>query len=291
MSKQPVIILGMHRSGTTMITKHLEGLGLFVGQKKEENNEARYFLMLNIWILNQLQAGWDNPPISNWYEYLPGMEERLLQALRFHQSSEKVIQYLGVRRFMKYHTLTNLDFPWGWKDPRNTLTVNLWRQIYRGAKIIHIYRNPIDVAESLRIRKERSLLVDGGILKSVKTRLKDRFLVTRKNDTGSIDVLDVNAGIKLWKKYMIAAENARQRYGSDFFSLKYEDYLLNPIESLQKICSFIELPAELDSIRLIAKSVNPSKRYSFLGNESLEHVYREWKFDGTIQKNGYGLLE
>ena len=31
MNQQPIIILGMHRSGTTMITKMLENLGLFVG--------------------------------------------------------------------------------------------------------------------------------------------------------------------------------------------------------------------------------------------------------------------
>lgn len=39
----PIIIVGMHRSGTTMITKMLENLGLFVGDQKEINNEALFF--------------------------------------------------------------------------------------------------------------------------------------------------------------------------------------------------------------------------------------------------------
>lgn len=42
MHQTPVIILGMHRSGTTMITKILENLGLFVGVEKEINHEALF---------------------------------------------------------------------------------------------------------------------------------------------------------------------------------------------------------------------------------------------------------
>ena len=38
MNQQPIIILGMHRSGTTMITKMLENLGLFVGAEKENRD-------------------------------------------------------------------------------------------------------------------------------------------------------------------------------------------------------------------------------------------------------------
>ena len=52
MNKQPVIILGMHRSGTTMITKILENLGLYVGAEKEENHEALFFWEINNWIFD-----------------------------------------------------------------------------------------------------------------------------------------------------------------------------------------------------------------------------------------------
>lgn len=34
----PVIIAGMHRSGTTMITRMLEEAGLFVGKRKDPRN-------------------------------------------------------------------------------------------------------------------------------------------------------------------------------------------------------------------------------------------------------------
>ena len=39
---QPVIIMGMHRSGTTMLASLLEQLGLFIGTKKQENDESLF---------------------------------------------------------------------------------------------------------------------------------------------------------------------------------------------------------------------------------------------------------
>lgn len=39
----PILIIGMHRSGTSMITRKLESLGLFLGNEKDENDEAFFF--------------------------------------------------------------------------------------------------------------------------------------------------------------------------------------------------------------------------------------------------------
>ncbi len=38
-----VIILSMHRFETTMLTKLLEQLGIFMDWRKEKNNEALFF--------------------------------------------------------------------------------------------------------------------------------------------------------------------------------------------------------------------------------------------------------
>ena len=35
--KQPVVIIGMHRSGTTMLTKLLNEVGLFTGEQVDIN--------------------------------------------------------------------------------------------------------------------------------------------------------------------------------------------------------------------------------------------------------------
>ena len=61
MGISPVIIVGMHRSGTTMLSQLLERLGLFTGEKKDDDYEALFFYKLNEWLLNQANASWDNP--------------------------------------------------------------------------------------------------------------------------------------------------------------------------------------------------------------------------------------
>ena len=57
----PIIICGMHRSGTSLVSRALESAGLFVGDVKEHNHEAVFFLTLNQWMFEQLGASWDNP--------------------------------------------------------------------------------------------------------------------------------------------------------------------------------------------------------------------------------------
>jgi hypothetical protein len=47
-ARQPVIILGMHRSGTSMVSELLDQLGLFVGRELQDDHESTYFLDLNI---------------------------------------------------------------------------------------------------------------------------------------------------------------------------------------------------------------------------------------------------
>ena len=41
--RPPIVIIGMHRSGTSIVTRMLEQLGLFVGKKKDMNHEALFF--------------------------------------------------------------------------------------------------------------------------------------------------------------------------------------------------------------------------------------------------------
>ena len=60
---RPIIILGMHRSGTTMIVKMLQEMGLFIGWDLEENYEARFFFSRNETILNSCGGSWDNPKV------------------------------------------------------------------------------------------------------------------------------------------------------------------------------------------------------------------------------------
>ncbi|MEZ5023867.1 MAG: sulfotransferase [Chitinophagales bacterium] len=48
----------------------------------------------------------------------------------------------------RFKDIRDLDIPWGWKEPRNSFTLEFYKELFPDAKIIHIYRNPIDSANS-----------------------------------------------------------------------------------------------------------------------------------------------
>lgn len=47
LATRPVIVLGMHRSSTSMLVGLLRELGLWIGHQAPRNNEARLFRRLN----------------------------------------------------------------------------------------------------------------------------------------------------------------------------------------------------------------------------------------------------
>ena len=60
-AQSPIIIIGMSRSGTSMLTRMLGSLGLFCGSKLTNNHEAVFFRELNDWLLTQCSGGLENP--------------------------------------------------------------------------------------------------------------------------------------------------------------------------------------------------------------------------------------
>src|SRR5688572_30503324 len=111
----PVCIGGMHRSGTSMVTRLLQGCGLYLGRERDlmpagPGNADGYmenlkFVEINNEILAKLGSWWGNPPPvpAGWVE---GEESRSTRA-----KSRALLQEFEGRE------------PWGWKDPRNCVTL------------------------------------------------------------------------------------------------------------------------------------------------------------------------
>lgn len=149
--QNPVIILGMHRSGTSMLSRLLEQSGLFLGEEKDQNNESLFFQKINEWLFTQVNASWDCPENMNYID--PQLTSLLEKSIRYLFSGDGRQQYLGKDNADKYRNITEIDFPWGWKDPRNIFTADIWKSIFPAARLIHICRNPVDVANSIRVRE------------------------------------------------------------------------------------------------------------------------------------------
>ncbi|MBI3654697.1 MAG: sulfotransferase [Acidobacteria bacterium] len=144
-----IYIAGMHRSGTSMITRLLNLCGLYLGPQEEisatgfDNAEGfwenSHFVELNEALLGQLGGSWDWPPtMPEGWELGAGLS-------RFRHDAGAL-----VKQFNCYEL-------WGWKDPRNSLLFPFWRRVIPDLKILICLRNPLEVAQSLQQRGHSSL--------------------------------------------------------------------------------------------------------------------------------------
>ena len=136
---QCVIVLGMHRSGTSLLTGSLEAAGLHLG---EVNNAARYnpkgnkenesIRRFHNGLLSRYGTAWDRPP-KHQVQWTAADEKRARALIE---------PYFHAAR------------PWGFKDPRTVWTIEGWLRIVPGARMIAVFRHPSLVARSLGARRQ-----------------------------------------------------------------------------------------------------------------------------------------
>jgi GT2 family glycosyltransferase/glycosyltransferase involved in cell wall biosynthesis len=130
-----------------MVTRLLHACGLHLGPKNElmppqaDNPDGFWehlgFVALNDELLSQLGGAWDLPPTPP-----ENFADSRLDPLRMKAR-------LLIERFASATV-------WGWKDPRNSLTLPFWQDLQPGLKTIIVVRNPLEVAQSMRKRNGTS---------------------------------------------------------------------------------------------------------------------------------------
>lgn len=282
MYQSPVIIVGMHRSGTTMITKMLENLGLFVGVEKEINNEALFFWKINNWIFD-LHTATPEKPYNLRYKN-PACEKVIIESLEHFVQSNKRKQYLG-KHASKYASIKTLDFPYGWKDPKNSFTIDFWKHIFPNPKVIHIYRNPIDSVSSYI---ERDLALKNKFEWNWKKKLK-RDLLISKNFHQNFRLTSIEEGYDLWHEYVTKALSLKEEF-ADYIEIKYEDFLEHPLENLQKLTQFSGLNVSDNNIKNEIQHIKKDRSYAFLNNKAYYDIYQTLKDKPLMKQLGYDNL-
>lgn len=268
--KTPIIIIGMHRSGTSLLTRMLEKLDFFVGWKKDSNNESMLFKFINDWILIQSGGSWENPEPVKYLIENDNYRELVVNYINQVLQSRHAINYLGFWHFLKYRDIHNFPFVWGWKDPRNTYSLPLWLEIFPQAKFIHVYRHGVDVADSLKRRYERQL---SAVKKPQDQFLLDRtYWFRRKRRTGftkTVRCATLEGGFSLWQSYMEQAHSYVLKYSDRAIEVKYEDFVQAPEQELQKLASFCGLTYRKDDLNSAASLANPDLAYAYRKNRVL----------------------
>ena len=269
----PVIIIGMSRSGTSMLTRMLESLGLFCGKKLTNNHEALFFREINDWLLAQCGGGLENPGVIK--HLLSDQEARKLfsEFITFTMKTHRVISYLGLGKFLSIRTPANLQIPWGWKDPRNTFTLPFWLDIFPEAKVIHIYRHPMDIINSLSTRRKKGLLRLSEKHRSWRAvywhYLMQKFIPSKRV---FVDLRGANPeeGLRMWEEYMKEARSHVKSLGARAIEIKYEDFLDEPARMLEELSEFSGLELNKDLINELTQNVNKGRAYSYKDVPELE---------------------
>jgi hypothetical protein len=139
-----VLVLGMHRSGTSALARGLQMLGIYLGNNflsPQPDNPTGYWEDRTIWELNERLLAvfgikWEDVALlddTRWHD--PEVEALCAEAVKYLES-----QFTG-------HPL------WGFKDPRTIRLLPFWRAVLHHLEVDECYlvviRNPRSVAASL----------------------------------------------------------------------------------------------------------------------------------------------
>jgi len=280
----PIIICGMHRSGTSLICRSLESAGLFVGHEKEDNHEALLFLTLNQWIFEQLGAGWDSTGNMRFInDELAGYLHTVIGNVIDGPSAAA---YTGPDPRHRSLFAADNTVPWGWKDPRNTFTATLWARQFPGAKLLHVCRNPLDVADSLR-RRECEILDRHKVLLS---QLPPDQLDGSMRFQQSPRLFHLEEGLSLWEEYTTRALALETQFGARAMRIRYEDFLADPVSELERMAAFAGLAPDRERLETAAGQVNPGRRCAFTQSGELLSVYRDYRHRDIMRTLGYDRL-
>ena len=203
----------MHRSGTTLLVRLLERCGVFMGAQQTRNGESIFFQNINKEILDLFGCSW------RCLDFLPDPDK---MQRHFKWLYTKVDRYLKSGLIYKYwglidslRLLRTPSLSWGWKDPRNSLTLQIWQRIFPSALIVHIIRDGRDVALSLL---QREIKRESG---------KDIFNEIEKRSR-FIEYLS------LWESYIQNIKGILPLFKNPY-TIKYEQLLSTPLQELKTL--------------------------------------------------------
>ncbi len=139
-----IVVLGMHRSGTSAITNLLHEMGAHVGDSAELLSpmgcnpegfwERQDVEAVNDALLSSFNVSWDMPGNLALADLSPKAESDFLQ------TAQPIVDALNAHK------------PWAVKDPRFSLLLPQWLPLLDFPLAVLCWRHPVEVARSLKSR-------------------------------------------------------------------------------------------------------------------------------------------
>jgi hypothetical protein len=252
----PIVVIGMHRSGTRLVVDVLDKLGVFMGADRQGDAESVTLMMINEWLFHQCGAFWSEPMSVHFMLSQPEVVEELATSAR-QALAAQLDRYAGPSGW-HLETRANELPPFGWKDPRNTFTLPVWKQVFPNLRAIHIVRHGVDVAASLARRHAEALrTATGGVAASALTVIRDPAFGVLSSRRG----WTLTEALTMWEQYVEKARQETATLGARALEVRYEDLLTQPqrlVPAIAKFCG-VPVPAEAASV----SGLEPSRAFAF----------------------------
>ena len=184
-----LIVLGMHRSGTSMVARLLNMMGAYFGAEGSSTgfsaeNPKGFWERRDIRNLNDRALFAVN---ADWYKVADFDVTKLPDHVKeeYTKTAKSLIHELDTHR------------PWVIKEPRLCLLFPILRPLLEIPVCVHVYRNPLQVAQSLKTRNG----------------------------------FPIHFGIALWEKYNLSALSVTQ--GLPNLLVSYSQLIEQPVETVQ----------------------------------------------------------
>jgi hypothetical protein len=149
--------------------------------------------------------------------------------------------------------------PFGWKDPRNTFTLPVWRQVFPNLKTINVTRHGVDVAASLARRHSQALRsATGDSLPSALTVIQDHALGILSSRRG----WTLSEAFTMWEQYVEKAEQESADLGDRALDIRFEELLMQPEKVIPAIARFCGVPAPAGNDTIVER-LTSSRAFAF----------------------------
>ncbi len=153
--QRAICILGVHRSGTSVVARAINLLGAYLGEEED-------FLPSGP---DNAEGFWERKDIVDLHDRILSAYSRLWHTVlplpKQWEDSEKTKPFRDELLKLIDRNFSGSQL-WAWKDPRTSVLLPLWKGVFDDLGIqlscVYVVRNPLEVARSLQ--KEHSLPYD-----------------------------------------------------------------------------------------------------------------------------------
>ena len=147
---QPILILGMHRSGTSFLAQLMQSLGVYIGDDLVGPQKGN------------LRGHFESRPLLEFHQQLIASRdksERKAFDLDMLVQDALSQELTDEEREAAESLIADIQRPdaWGWKEPRTCLFLKLWLELLPEARTLVVYRHPLEVQQSMLRRSHWDL--------------------------------------------------------------------------------------------------------------------------------------